>query len=126
MYWILGQKSELYLAKKLLLYKSTLKSIWTYDIPLWGTVPHSNIEIFQRLQTKALSTMFNASWYVTNKHLNTDLRVPTIREKITKFSTNHTAKLLTYPNNLTSNLLTVQVPGRLKQNKPLDLTNRFA
>jgi hypothetical protein len=34
LYWILGRKSELALANKLLLYKTILKPIWTYGITL--------------------------------------------------------------------------------------------
>jgi len=126
MYWILGRKSELSLANKVLLYKIILKPIWTYGIPFWGTAPHSNIEILQRFQNKALRTMVNAPWHVPNKLLHTDLQMPTIREETTKFSTNHRAKLLTHPNNLTSSLLTEQDPGRLKRYKPLDLTTQFS
>ena len=44
--------------------------------------------------------MVNTPWYVPNKPLHTYLQMPTIREENTKFSKNHTAKLLTYPNNL--------------------------
>jgi hypothetical protein len=54
MYWILGRKSELSLANKLLLCKTILKPIRTYDIPLWGSACHSNIEILQRFQKKSL------------------------------------------------------------------------
>jgi hypothetical protein len=36
MYWILGTKSELLIENKLLIYKTILKPIWTYGIPLWG------------------------------------------------------------------------------------------
>jgi len=63
--------------------------------------------------------------YIPNKLLHTDLQMPTVREEITKFSTNHTAKLLTHANELTSNLLNEQGPGRLKLFKPLDLPTRF-
>jgi hypothetical protein len=35
MYWILGRKSELSLAKKLVLYKTIVKPIWTYSITIW-------------------------------------------------------------------------------------------
>jgi len=125
MYWILGRKSEPSLKNKVLLYKSILKPIWTYGIPLWGTTSHSNIEIL-RFPNKVLRTMVNAPWCVPNKRLHTDLQMPTIWEEITKYSTNHRAKLLTHPNNLTSNLLTEQGPGRLKRYKPLDLTIRFS
>jgi len=125
MYWILGRKSELSLINKILLYKTILKPIWTYDIPLWGSASHSNIEILQRFQNKVLRTIVNTPCYIPNKLLHTDLQIPTIREEITKFSTNHRAKLLTYSNELTSNLLIEQGPGRLKRYKPLDLPTRF-
>jgi len=115
MYWIVGIKSELSLVNKVLRYKNILKSIWTYGIPLWGSASNSNIAILQRFQNKVLRTIVNAPWYIPNKLLHTDLQIPTIREEITKFSTNHRAKLLTYPNELTSNLLIEQGPGRLKR-----------
>jgi len=86
----------------------------------------SRFEILQRFQNKALRTMVNSPWYVPNKLLHTDLQMPTIREEITKYSTNHRAKLLTHPNTLTSNLLTEQGPERLKRYKPLDLSTRFS
>ena len=69
--------------------------------------------------------MVNAPWYVPNKLLHTDLQMPTIKEEITKFSTNHRAKILMHPNNVTYNLLTERGPGHLKRCKPLDLTTRF-
>jgi len=125
MYWILGRKSELSLTNKVILYKTILKPIWTYGIPLWGSASHSNIEILQSFQNKVLRTIVNAPWYIPNKLLHTDLQIPTIREEITMFSTNHTAKLLTHPNELTSNLLIEQGPRRLKRYKPPDLPTRF-
>ena len=125
MYWILGRKSELSLVNKVILYKTILKPIWTYGINLWGSASHSNIEILQRFQNKVPTTIVNAPWYIPNKLLHTDLQMPTIREEITKFSTNHTSKLLTHPNELTSNLLIDQGPGRLKRYKPLDLPTKF-
>ena len=76
-----------------------------------------------RFQNKVLRTIVNAPWYIPNKLLHTDLQMPTVREEITKFSTNHRAKLLTHPNELTSSLLNEQGPGRLKRSKPLDLLN---
>ena len=125
MYWILGRKSELSLGNKVLLYKSILKPVWTYGIPLWGSASHPNIEILQRFQNKILRTMVNAPWYIPNKLLHTDLQMPTIREEITKFSTHYRAKLDTHQNDLTSKLITKQGPTRLKRYKPSDLPTRF-
>ena len=125
MYWILGRKSELSLSNKVLLYRTILKSIWTYGIPFWVSASHSYIEFLQRFQNNVLRTIVNAPRYISNKLLHTDLQMPTVREEITKFSTNHRVKLLTHPNERTSNLLNEQGSGRLKRFKPLDLPTRF-
>jgi hypothetical protein len=42
-------------SKLLLIYKTILKPIWTYDIKLWGTASTSNIEIVELFQSKVLS-----------------------------------------------------------------------
>jgi hypothetical protein len=42
MHWLLGRKSQLSLSNKILLYKTILKSNWTYGIQHWGTA--SNIQ----------------------------------------------------------------------------------
>jgi len=89
MYWILGRKSELSLENKVLLYKTILKHVWTYGIPLWGSASHSNIEIMQRFQNKVLRTIVNAPCYIPNKLLHTDLQMPTVREEITKLNYSH-------------------------------------
>ena len=86
MYWILGRKSELSIAHKLLIYRTILKPIWTYGIPLWATASNSNIEILQRYQSKVLRAIVNSPWCISNKVIHAELKVPTIREEITKFS----------------------------------------
>jgi hypothetical protein len=106
-------------------YKTILKPICMYGIPLWGSACHSNIEILQRFQHKVLRTIVNAPWYIPDRFLHTDLQMPTIRDEITKFSTNYRAKLLTHPNELTSILLDEQGPGRLKRIKPRYLPTTY-
>jgi len=54
MYWILERKSDLSIENKLLIYRTILKPIWTYGIPLRVTASNSNIELLQRYQTKVL------------------------------------------------------------------------
>jgi hypothetical protein len=83
MYWILGRKSELSIENKLLMYRTILKPIWTYGIPLWGTASNTNIEILQRYQNKVFRAAVNARWYMTNKVIHADLKVPRIIEEIT-------------------------------------------
>jgi hypothetical protein len=126
MYWILGRRSELSIQNKLLIYKNILKPIWTYGIPLWSTASNSNIEILQRYQNEVLRAIVNAPWYVSNKVIHEDIKVPTIREEITKFSVKYRDKITTYPNELASTLLEEEEPRRLKRFKPTDLTTRFS
>ena len=77
---MLGRKSELSIENKLLICKTILKPIWTYGIPFWGTASNSNSEILQRYKNKVLRAIVNAPWYISNKVIHADLKVPTIRE----------------------------------------------
>jgi hypothetical protein len=43
LYCLLGRKSKLSINNKLLIYETTLKTIWTYGIQLWATTSTSNI-----------------------------------------------------------------------------------
>ena len=88
MYWIIERKSKLPLETKMLIYKTILKPIWTYGIPLWGTANKSNIEILQRFQNKILISIVNAPRYVPNTVIHTDLQITTVKAEITNHSTN--------------------------------------
>jgi hypothetical protein len=87
MYWIIGRKLKLPLETKVLIYKTILKPIWTYGIPLWDTVNKSNIEILQRFQNKILRSIVNAPWYVPKTVIHTDLQIPLVKAEITNHST---------------------------------------
>jgi hypothetical protein len=82
MFWLLNRRSQLDLENKVLLYKAILKPVWTYGTLLWGTASHSNIEILQRYQSKTLRMIANAPWYVANKVIHTDLKIPFVKEEI--------------------------------------------
>jgi hypothetical protein len=90
---------------KLLLYKTILKPIWTYGVQLWGSASDSNIEILQRFQSKLLRKIFNAPWFVSNRTLHQDLKIPTVKEEIAKFSKKYNSKLENHPNHLSIILL---------------------
>jgi hypothetical protein len=112
MYWLIGRKSELNTENKILVYKSILKPIWTYGVPLWGTASKSNIEILQRFQNKVLRAIVNAS----------QTGIPTVREEITNNSRKYKHKITVHPNELAITLLNdVDEPRRLKRHKPTDL-----
>ena len=126
MYWLLGRHSRLALVSKFLLYKTVLKPIWTYEIPLWGTASTSNIEILQQFQNKVLWVLVNAPWYAPNWLIHSDLKVPTVREVITKLSVYYCGRLQANPNRLANILLEDEEKNRrLKIFKPSDLTTTF-
>ena len=114
------------LENRLLIYKTILKPISTYGIPLWGTTNNSNIEILQRFQNKILRSIVNAPWYVPNTILHTDLQIPTVKAEITNFSTKYREKPITHPNELIPALLEEEGPRRLKRFKPTELTTTFS
>jgi hypothetical protein len=106
----------------LLIYKTILKSILTYRIPLWTTACNSNIEILQSYQNKVLRAIVNAPWYISNKVLHADLNVQTIREEIAKFNVKYRDKIKTHPRTC----IHTTWKRRMKRFKPKDLTTRFS
>jgi len=66
LYWIIGRKSQLSLAKKLLMHKTILKPVWTCGVQLWGSAANSNREILERFQPKVLRIITDESWFVPN------------------------------------------------------------
>jgi hypothetical protein len=121
MYWLIGRKSELSTENKILVYKTILKPIWTYGVPLWGTASKFDIEILQRFQNKVLLAIVNAPWYVPNRLLHADLGILTVREEITNNSLKYKHKITVHPNELAITLLNdVDEPRRLKRHKPTD------
>ncbi|GBP38340.1 Probable RNA-directed DNA polymerase from transposon BS [Eumeta japonica] len=128
MYWLIGRKSQLSDASKMTIYKAILKPVWTYGIQLWGTASHSNIEILERFQSKTMRAMFNIPLYMSNKYINLDLNLRTVKEEIENYSKNYQTRLDQHINQLVTEL---QGEGslrysRLKRNSILDLATRFA
>lgn len=93
MYWLLGTGSELSLNKKLILYKSNLKTDYLYGIQLWGTPSKHKVEILQRYQLKALSLLANAPWFICNKSLHSDLKIRIAKSEVKTFSERYLSRL---------------------------------
>jgi hypothetical protein len=125
MYRLLERKSQLSLSNKLLLYKTILKPIWTYDIQLWGTASTSNIEILERFQSKALRMIVDAPWYVPNTLIRRDLQTPSVKEEISHYSSNYSSRLTAHPNDILLTLLEQPERKRLRRRLPNDLPTRF-
>ena len=109
---------------------SILESIftydWTYRIQLWGTASNSNIEILQRLQSKALRSLIDAPWYVTNETIHRDLKISTVKEEISKFSNRYNVRVNNHQNPLVTQFLDTSDQIRMrKRHYTLDLSTRF-
>jgi hypothetical protein len=104
LYWLIGRKSQLSLANKLLVYKEILKPVWTYGIQPWGTASTSNIEILDRFQSKTLRTITDAPWYVPNTVIQRDLQVTAVKHEARKCSVNYRKRLDVHPNCLANTL----------------------
>jgi hypothetical protein len=114
MYWLLGRKSKLSTNNKLLIYKVTLKPIWTYGIQLWGTTCNSNIEILERFRSKVLRLIVDAPWYVSNSVIRKDLGIPTVKEEISRFSSHYDVRISVHPNELIASLNEPPIRRRLR------------
>jgi hypothetical protein len=125
MYWLLVRKSKLTITNKLLIYKAILKRIWTYGIQLWGTTSNSNIEILERFQSKVLQLIVDAPWYVSNSVIRNDLKIPTGKEEISRFSSHYNVRISVHPNELVASLTEPLIQRRLRRYWPHDLLVRF-
>jgi hypothetical protein len=125
MYWLLGRKPKLSTNNKLLICKAILKPIWTYGIQLWGTTSNFNIEILERFQSKVLRLIVNSPWYVTNSVIRKDLRIPTVKKEISRFSSHYDVRISVRPNELIASLTEPPVHKRLRRYWPHDLLTRF-
>jgi hypothetical protein len=119
--WLLGRSSHLTINNKLLLYKTVIAPILTYDLELWGCASKSNIAIIQRFQSKLSRAIVNAPWYITNAMIHSDLGITTVKDVIHGRSNKHRAKLQSHSNPLLQSLLKDNIPRRLKQRWPNDL-----
>lgn len=122
MYWLLGRNSKLSTYNKLLLYKQSLKPIWTYGAQLWGCTSKSNKEILQRFQNKILRNIVDAPWYVRNCDIHRDLGMDTVDQAISRIAYNHEQRLHRHVNIEAIQLLdTTNQTRRLKRKKPFEL-----
>jgi hypothetical protein len=120
MYWFLGKTSSLSPENKLLLYKVTIKPIWTYGIELWGCATKSNVNIIQRFQSKTLRMIAGAPWYVTNQTLHADFRTTVEQERQIRVD-KHFQRLQKHENQLANELVEIRNQKRIKRVWPCDL-----
>jgi hypothetical protein len=81
----------------------------------------SNIETFERFQSKALRII----WYVLNMVISKNVQIPTVKHEISSYTYNYSKCLNVHPNKLILNLQEPPETGLLRRNLPIDLPTRF-
>lgn len=122
MFWLMGPKSKVSIQNKILLYKMVLKPVWTYGIELWGCAKPSNINIIQRFQSKVLRSMLGAPFYVSNRTIHEDLKIPFVTDVIKSRPQKYQKRIPNHANHLIRDLnKPVTNNRRLKRTWPIDL-----
>ena len=116
-------KSKLCKENKLKIYKTIVKPIWTYGIPLWGTAAMSRINKIKTMQTKILRMIVNIPWYVRNEDIRRNLRIPTVKQVISSYAERYKERIATCSNRLAAETInTSNMERRLKRKHSADLT----
>lgn len=105
LYYILNTKSSLSLENKLLIYKSVLKPVWAYCCPLWGMASDSNLAIIERFQCITLRVCTGDPNYVPNELIRRDLKIPPVREEISRLASYHRDRMTTHCNPLATDCI---------------------
>ena len=106
--------------------QKVLKPIRTNGIALWGCASKSNISVTQRYQSKLLRTVTNASRYVTNQTLHSNLHIPYVHSVLQDYIHKHRSALESHPNPLVETLIHTTQTRRMKRRWTFDVINRGA
>jgi len=103
-------KSKLNIKTKLLIYKSTLRSIWFYRIQIWGPVKPSNIRPIQAHQNIILRLITGALWYISNASLYKDLNITTVKKLVSTYYKRFYYQLDSHTNPRIKNMSSYNLP----------------
>jgi hypothetical protein len=81
--------------------------------------------VLERFQLKALRMIVEETWYVPNTVIRRDLQTPRVKEEISRYSSQYSARLSAHPNDLVLNLTELPDNRRLRRHLPNDLPTRF-
>jgi hypothetical protein len=122
---LLDSRSRLQLSRKLTLYKTMIKPIWTYGVALWGSAKPSHTKRIQAIQNRILRTITQCPFYVSNTTLHNDMKLPLVTDTAKQLYRALHDKFQQHANPLIHNMHTLVIPGnpvrRLKRRWCRDL-----
>jgi len=89
---LLNRKSDLSFRNGVLLYKQLIRPTMNYECPAWRSAARSHVRRLQVLQAKCLRLVTSVPWYVSNKQIHEDLRVPLFADHIRTLSASFNSK----------------------------------
>jgi hypothetical protein len=101
---LLNRKSDLSVRNGVLLYKQLIRPMMDYACPAWRSAACSHARKMQVLQSKCLRHATGAPWYVSNRQIHEDLRVPLFAEHIRALTASFDSKLADMGNPLVRQL----------------------
>lgn len=107
---LMSRRSKLPTTSKLILYKYLLRPIWMYGGQIYGCAKPSVLARIQRFQSKTLRTIIDAPFYVSNKTIHDDLRIPYINDVFFKIYKRFRDKATNHSNPLIRRLASVHLP----------------
>jgi hypothetical protein len=79
---LLNRRNGLFVRKWVLIYKQLIRFMMHYACPMWRSAARSHVRKLQVLQSRFLRIATNAPWYVSNRQIHEDLRIPFIADPI--------------------------------------------
>jgi hypothetical protein len=79
---LLNGGRDLSVRNSVLLYKQLIRPIMYYTCPIWRSAARGHVRKLQVLQTKCLRIAISAPWYVGNRQIHEDLRIPFFADHI--------------------------------------------
>ncbi|GBM61881.1 RNA-directed DNA polymerase from mobile element jockey [Araneus ventricosus] len=92
-----GRSSPLSLNNKLIIFKQVFSPILTYAAQICGMPTKTNRKKFETLQNKLLRIITTAPWFIKNKVLYHDLKIPLVEKYIKELPGNIFKKIKNHP-----------------------------
>ncbi|KAH8285528.1 hypothetical protein KR054_010553, partial [Drosophila jambulina] len=124
MEWLLSPQNKLTLRNKMAIYKAILCPIWKYAFQIYGTAAKSNLNKIRVAQAKILRKISGVPWYIRNRDIERNLKVPKVGDVLKNLATGYVQRLGDHPNALARQLTAQPTRRRLKRCHPADLPTR--